>query len=120
MADILRSVRNKRPDLRLHGFGLKLTSLESREVRENLYSSDSMAWSFPARFGKGDDRARSKPVAVISQTAASRFWPGEDPVGKLINFYGREQWIEIVGVVADVKHRRLEAPASADVYLPHT
>src|SRR5262249_48802852 len=55
VADILRSIKNKRPDLRLHGFGLKLTALESREVRELLYSSDSMAWSYPSRFGKGDD-----------------------------------------------------------------
>lgn len=55
VADILKAIHNKRPDLRLHGFGLKLTALESREVREALYSSDSMAWSFPARFNKGDD-----------------------------------------------------------------
>jgi hypothetical protein len=55
VADILRSIKNKRPDLRLHGFGLKLTALESSEVRESLYSSDSMAWSYPSRFGKGDD-----------------------------------------------------------------
>jgi hypothetical protein len=55
VADILKAIHNKRPDLRLHGFGLKLTALESSEVRAALYSSDSMAWSFPARFGKGDD-----------------------------------------------------------------
>jgi hypothetical protein len=55
VADILLSIKNKRPDLKLHGFGLKLTALESKEVREHLYSSDSMAWSYPARFGKGDD-----------------------------------------------------------------
>lgn len=36
--DILRAVKNKRSDLRLHGFGLKHTSLESPEVRELLYS----------------------------------------------------------------------------------
>lgn len=55
IADILAAIKNKRPDFRLHGFGLKLTALENREVRELLYSSDSMAWSFPSRFGKGDD-----------------------------------------------------------------
>ena len=55
IADILASIKNKRPDLRLHGFGLKLTTLESREVCELLHSCDSMAWSYPSRFGKGDD-----------------------------------------------------------------
>ena len=59
VADILRAIKNKRPDLRLHGFGLKLTALESQEVRECLHSSDSMAWSFPARFGKGDDSLKT-------------------------------------------------------------
>jgi predicted permease len=68
----------------------------------------------------GDDRTGSQPVAVISETAASRFWPGEDPVGKLIDVGFRERWFEIVGVVADVKNNRLEDPASADVYIPHT
>jgi putative ABC transport system permease protein len=68
----------------------------------------------------GDDRAESQPVAVISETAANRFWPGEDPIGKLINVNFRGRWFEIVGIVADVKNNRLEDPASADVYVPHT
>ncbi len=68
----------------------------------------------------GDDRAGSKPVAVISEAAASKSWPGEDPVGKMINYCGHEEWIKIVGVVADVKYRSLEALASADVYIPLT
>jgi hypothetical protein len=55
IADILRAIKNKRPDLRLHAFGVKLTALENREVRELLFSSDSMAWSYPARFKKGHD-----------------------------------------------------------------
>jgi hypothetical protein len=50
IADILRAIKLLRPDLRLHGFGLKLLALESAEVRQNLYSCDSMAWSFKRRF----------------------------------------------------------------------
>jgi predicted permease len=68
----------------------------------------------------GDDRAGRPPVAVISETAAGRFWPGEDPVGKLINFDHHKEWIEVVGVVADVKNSRLEDPPSADVYIPQS
>ncbi len=51
VADILGSVRLQRPDLRLHGFGLKQLALEHPEVREALYSCDSMAWSYPQKFG---------------------------------------------------------------------
>lgn len=45
---VLRAIKGERPDLRLHGFGLKLTALGNAYVRENLESSDSMAWSFGA------------------------------------------------------------------------
>lgn len=37
--------------LRLHGFGLKQTALEPSEIRELLYSCDSMAYSYAKRFG---------------------------------------------------------------------
>lgn len=50
IANILRSIKLLRPDLRLHGFGLKQLALENETVRDLLYSCDSMAWSYPARF----------------------------------------------------------------------
>lgn len=53
---VLLAVRRARPDLRLHGFGVKTTALQSAEVRGLLHSADSMAWSFAARKeGRGRD-----------------------------------------------------------------
>lgn len=46
---VLTAVAVERPDLRLHGFGLKKTALTSGLVRQLLFSADSMAWSFSAR-----------------------------------------------------------------------
>ena len=46
---VLWSIKRERPDLRLHGFGLKQTALASPLVRDLLYSADSMAWSYAAR-----------------------------------------------------------------------
>lgn len=46
---VLRAIRSHRPDLRLHGFGLKETSLRNGEIRRMLHSADSMAWSYAAR-----------------------------------------------------------------------
>jgi hypothetical protein len=43
------AVVGERPDLRYHGFGLKLTALTSFVVSDGLYSCDSMAWSYAAR-----------------------------------------------------------------------
>lgn len=57
VADILRAVKLLRPDLHLHGFGLKLTALQNREVRDLLFSADSMAWSYPRKYMSDPDRA---------------------------------------------------------------
>lgn len=46
---VLFAIKRERPDLRLHGFGLKTTALRSGLVRELLVTADSMAWSFSAR-----------------------------------------------------------------------
>jgi hypothetical protein len=47
--DVLLAIKTERPDLRLHGFGLKTTALSSGLVRSLLETADSMAWSFAAR-----------------------------------------------------------------------
>lgn len=49
VAAVLSAIHEDRPDLRLHGFGLKKTALSSPAVRGLLYTADSMAWSFHAR-----------------------------------------------------------------------
>ena len=43
---VLRAIHAERPDLRLHGFGVKKTSLRVQAIRDALYSADSMAWSY--------------------------------------------------------------------------
>ena len=60
VADILRTIKLLRPDLRLHGFGLKILALENAEVRSLLYSCDSMAWSYPRRFQPGNDSVQNQ------------------------------------------------------------
>jgi hypothetical protein len=46
---VLSAIKAERPDLRLHGFGVKTTSLRVQAIRDALWSADSMAWSFSAR-----------------------------------------------------------------------
>lgn len=62
---ILGAIKRKRPDLRLHGFGLKTTALSSGVVRDCLYSADSMAWSFAARRGGRDSNDWREAMAFI-------------------------------------------------------
>lgn len=46
---VLTFIQQERPDLKLHGFGLKATALAFEPIREMLHTADSMAWSFAAR-----------------------------------------------------------------------
>lgn len=68
---ILESIKRERPDLRLHGFGLKITALVSARVRDLLESADSMAWSFAARFhGAGNDYGHAEKFVNRIETMA--------------------------------------------------
>lgn len=46
---VLSAVKSLRPDLRLHGFGVKATALQRGAIRDMLHSADSMAWSLRTR-----------------------------------------------------------------------
>lgn len=51
---VLSAIREARPDILLHGFGVKKTALKHHGVREYLATADSMAWSFAARKARRD------------------------------------------------------------------
>jgi hypothetical protein len=55
VANVLFAIHHVRPDLKLHGFGVKKTALFDPTVRQLLASADSMAWSQAARW-EGRDR----------------------------------------------------------------
>ncbi|HYC33867.1 MAG TPA: FtsX-like permease family protein, partial [Gemmatimonadales bacterium] len=59
-------------------------------------------------------------VAVVNETMARRFWPNASPVGARITFEAdMKHWIEIVGVVGDVRDRELGRAAEPQVYVAH-
>ena len=51
---VLMAIKRERPDLRLHGFGVKTTALQCGAIQDLLYTADSMAWSFAARIAGRD------------------------------------------------------------------
>jgi predicted permease len=69
-------------------------------------------------FGE-QDRTGAPPVAVISETMARRFWPGEDPVGKRIRSAPTAPWITIIGIVNDVRQFELNADPKPQMYLSY-
>lgn len=67
---VLKAIKSVRSDLRLHGFGVKVTSLRSALVRKLLYSSDSMAWSFAARREGRDQNSWIEAKAYVDKVNA--------------------------------------------------
>jgi predicted permease len=78
----------------------------------------------PLRSGRlfvaGDRRATSR-AALVNETFANKFYPGENVLGKQFRMAGAvgvEGWKEIVGVVGDTRHGGLAGFASPEVYWP--
>jgi hypothetical protein len=79
-----------------------------------------------------EDRGR-KHVGVINDTMARRYWPNGNPIGQRMrlavlgnNWDGSttspasDPWIEIVGVVGDIRNDGLRKPVLPEVYVPYT
>ena len=63
------------------------------------------------------DDTTSTFVAVVSESFAKRYWPGQDPIGKRFTFAFRERMI--AGVVRDIRVRGLEQTSEPQVYVPY-
>ncbi len=67
------------------------------------------------------DSLHAPQVAVINETAARKFWPGQDPIGKRIRWAGMDRYdpnvLTIVGVIGDVRHSSLKQPPDPEIYM---
>ena len=67
------------------------------------------------------DNAGGRPVVVINQTMAERYWPNTNPIGSRIQltFDSNNVWREVVGVVGDVRSWRVNTKPVPESYVPH-
>ena len=67
------------------------------------------------------DAANTPQVLVVSDAFVKRYFPNEDPIGRRIVFDGDDEETprEIVGVVADVRRKGLDAEVQPEIYLSH-
>ncbi|HEX5437214.1 MAG TPA: ABC transporter permease [Gemmatimonadaceae bacterium] len=64
-----------------------------------------------------DDLQSSATVAVVSESFARRYWPGQNAVGKMMQSYGIPPY-RVIGVVGDVHAEGLNEPTAPALYLP--
>jgi len=68
----------------------------------------------------GEEAWEKGGAVILNATMARQLWPGEDAVGKRMRVRRREgQWLEVVGVVQDMREWGLDAEARAAMYLPY-
>ena len=67
------------------------------------------------------DSAEMPGVAIINETAARKYWPGEDPIGRKIK-RGRPEsknpWVTIVGIAGSASQLSLREESQPEIYVP--
>lgn len=110
------------------GGGIWPVAVEGRPPdpqREDLASARFVTSGFFASMGiplvQGRDVSESDTqqaafVAVVSESLARRYWPDQDPIGRVFKFGPAQR--RIVGVVRDIRVRGLQISSEPQVYLP--
>ncbi len=73
------------------------------------------------RFFDQHDSAETTPVAIVNETMARRFWPGEDAVGKRFKFgdaASPDPWLTVAGIAADMRRQGMDKPARCETFQP--
>ncbi len=64
-----------------------------------------------------DDTGKSPRVVIVDDTAARRYWPGQDPLGKKLTIFG--QPFTVVGQVRNSKHQFMNERPEPMVYMSY-
>jgi putative ABC transport system permease protein len=74
------------------------------------------------RYFTEHDNQDAAPVAIVSESLARHFFPNRDPVGQRIKQSGPDYkvpYMEIAGVVGDVKYTGLQKETDSAYYMPY-
>lgn len=92
-----------------------------RQVSSDYFQAIGIALR-QGRFFNERDNENAMPVAIINETMARQYWPGQDTLGKRFKVGSVDSpapWLTIVGVVADVRQKGADAPVKAEMYIPY-
>jgi putative ABC transport system permease protein len=98
-----------------------VADLPEVQFRRNLHGYFE-AMGIPIRRGRGfsdDDGPNAPPVVVINETMARQLFAGMEPLGQRVRIgpSGNGPWMEVVGIIGDVRHNDLEEPPAPEMYI---
>jgi putative ABC transport system permease protein len=102
----------------------RLPHTEYFQVSGSIFSTLQIPLLAGRTFGP-QDTATSPKVAIVDTRFVEKHFKGQDPLGKRFTFSGGppkddRDWIQIVGVVANIENYGLGQPRSEQTYVPHT
>jgi len=68
------------------------------------------------------DTTNGQLVGLVNEEMARRYWPGRDAIGGRFRIGGRADrpWVNVVGIVKDVRHNGVTGVVKEKFYVPHT
>jgi predicted permease len=101
----------------------KRPTVVTRVVHPHYFRTMGIQFLLGREFSE-QDRVDAPAVAVISETMARRYWPGEDPLGKRFTpgnptSTDPDDWLTVIGVVKDVRQFELVADPKPQMYLSY-
>jgi predicted permease len=64
-----------------------------------------------------EDGKTSPHVAIVNEAAANTYWPGENPVGQRVKFFGEDAPAEVIGVARTANYQSIGEAPKPFVYL---
>jgi putative ABC transport system permease protein len=86
-----------------------------RQVTASYFDTMGM----PIRQGRGFETREAAPSAVVNESMARKFFPGEPAIGRRIRFDPDGPWFTIVGIVSDAKVRGARQAARIETFVPY-
>jgi predicted permease len=97
--------------------GAKTVSVSRAVVDANYFATLRLPIVRGRAFDSGD-RQGSPLVAIINQKMADLFWPGRDPVGKILSAGNPAEKLQVIGVAANGKYLDLDEAQRPFLYYP--
>ncbi|HET6930736.1 MAG TPA: ABC transporter permease [Candidatus Acidoferrum sp.] len=88
---------------------------EYNEVSPDYFAAMGIPFISGRDFTRADDE-KAPRAAIVNQTMVTRYWRGQDPVGRRLQVKG--SWVQVVGVVKDSKYYNMDEAPRPFFYVP--
>ncbi|HZE57134.1 MAG TPA: ABC transporter permease [Chthoniobacterales bacterium] len=96
----------------------KIDQADIRIATSDYFQTMGMPFVRGRNFNQSDTKDSTR-VTIINEECAKQVFPGEDPIGQFVeNFGPKDEKLQVVGVVGNVRHLALETAPRPELYQP--